>query len=196
MLGAASSQLSTLPVTDHGLDAVRSTLKQMVAIARRYRADVTTIDAASSLIRACGIADVRSQKLSVINCIQNAVRDHIVYVPDPNEVEMLQTPPRTLSRGMGDCDDKSILVATLLETLGFSTEFLAVGGVGDGWGNDCADTDTPPYSHVLAAVQYGPKIGKLPSFLDGWLTLETIVPGAPPGYFPPGVRVIMPARVS
>ncbi len=195
MLGTVS-RLETLPLTNNGIDAVRETLRKMVAIIRKYSSDVTTINAASSIIAAAGVQDVRGERYQVIRAIQNWVRDNIVYVPDPRLHEMLQTPPRTLSRMMGDCDDKTILVCTLLETLGFKTELLAVGGSGSGWCTACsASGELPPYSHVLGAVQYGPKTGRKPPFLDGWLTLETIVPGAGPGWFPPGTRVIMPARV-
>ncbi len=110
---------------------------------------------------------------------------------------MLQTPPATLARGYGDCDDKAILTAALLRTLGFETEFLAVGGTGKGWQTECSATPgtLPEYSHVLAAVRYGRITHRKPVFLDGWLPLETIVPGVGPGWWPPGVRVIMPAHV-
>jgi transglutaminase-like putative cysteine protease len=192
----AVSKLETLPLTNNGIDAVRETLRKMVAIIRKYSSDVTTINAASAIIAAAGVRDVRGQRYQVIRSIQNWVRDHIVYVPDPRLHEMLQTPPRTLTRGMGDCDDKTILVCTLLETLGFQTELLAVGGSGGGWSASCAPPgELPEYSHVLGAVRYGPTTRRKPAFLDGWLTLETIIPGAGPGYLPPGVRVIMPARV-
>lgn len=193
---AVQSQIENLPLTNNGIDAVRATLRKMVAIIRKYSSDVTTINAASAIIHQAGITDVRNSRYKAIKAIQNWVRDNIAYVPDPRLHEMLQTPPRTLQRGMGDCDDKTILVCAMLEALGFETELLAVGGNGQGWSVTCAPPgELPEYSHVLGAVRYGPITGRRPPFLDGWLTLETIVPGAGPGYFPPGVRVIMPARV-
>ena len=42
-----------------------------------------------------------------------------------NGVETVQTPLRTLENEAGDCDDKSLLTATLLETFGFSTRALS-----------------------------------------------------------------------
>lgn len=195
MLGVIS-KIEPLPITDNGIDAVRVTLRKMVAIIRKYSSDVTTINAASGILSRAGITDVRNSRYQVIRAIQNWVRDNIAYVPDPRLHEMLQTPPRTLQRGMGDCDDKTILVCTMLEALGFQTELLAVGGSGQGWSSECAPPgELPEYSHVLGAVRYGPLTYRKPPFLDGWLTLETIVAGAGPGYFPSGVRVIMPARV-
>lgn len=195
MLGI-TSRLETLPAGDHGLAAVRDTLRRMVAIARKYATDETTDRAATAIIKDAGITDVRAQRYQTIKAIQNWVRDRIGYAPDPLGTEMLQTPPATLKRGYGDCDDKSILVATMLRYLGFETEFLGVGGTGQGWQTACGSPgELPEYSHVLAAVRYGPTTGRKPPFLDGWLALETIVPGVGPGWFPRGVRVIMPAHV-
>lgn len=195
MLGI-TSHVEPLPLTDNGIDAIRVTLRKMVAIIRKYSSDTTTIETARGIISHAGITDVRMNRYKTIRAIQNWVRDNISYVPDPRLYEMLQTPPQTLHIGTGDCDDKTILVCALLETLGFDTELLAVGGTGQGWAPTCGPPGSvPEYSHVLGAVRYGPLTGRKPPFLDGWLTLETIVPGAGPGYFPAGVRVIMPARI-
>lgn len=195
-----SSRLETL--SNDPIEAVRETLRKMVAIARKYSADLTTINAATIIITNSGIEDTRRQRYQCIKAIQNWVRDQINYASDPLYTEMIQTPPATLNRGWGDCDDKAILVATLLTTLGFECEFLAVGGTGPEWDSSPIDENgfydpsaIPDYSHVLAACRHGPRNGRRPSFLDGWLALETIVPAAGPGWFPSGTRVIMPARI-
>lgn len=197
--GGTTVLVNTLPVTDGGLDAVRATLDYMVRLIRKYRSDQTTAETARAIIRAGGITDQRDQRRQVITLLQNWVRDHIVYVYDPTDTEWIQTPPKTLSLGTGDCDDKITLLLALLESVGYNTELLAVGGDGKGWDPTCAPPAPgmlPAYSHVLGAVRHGPVTGRLPDFLDGWLTLETIVKGAGPGFKPPGVRVIMPRRVS
>lgn len=195
----ATHQIESLPLTDGGLDAVRATLDKMRSIIRKYRTDVTTGRTARQILVACGLQDGRNRK-QVITCLQNWVRDRIIYVYDPNGAEWLQTPPETLSIGTGDCDDKVLLLLSLLESVGIDTELLAVGGRGSGWqsdpGNLLDPSQPPPYSHVLGAARCGPLTGRLPPFLDGWLTLETIVPGAQPGYKPPGIRVLMPWRVD
>jgi len=194
---AAPALLGTLPVTDDGVDAVRETLRTMVAIVRKYKSDAGTINVARQIIRSSGITDTRKQKLQTIQAIQSFVRDHIVYVADPRGIELLQTPPQTLKLGTGDCDDKAILTATLLETLGFTLRFLAVGGNGKEWsngGDDWDSMDLPPYSHVLAQVQYA---GAPYSNLWGgqWMCLETIVPGANAGWCPSGIQVMMVAHI-
>lgn len=183
---AAPSITDTLPADD--TSAVKATLKQMVAIVRKYKADATTINAARMILTSAGIKDFRSQKSQGIAALQHWVRDNIVYVADPRGVELLQTPPRTLQLQTGDCDDKSILLAALLETVGCATRFMAVGGTGAEWSNDGDDWDAmgdPPYSHVLPQVRMG----------NSWLCLETIVASAEPGWCPPGIEIMMVAHI-
>lgn len=193
-------QLESLPVTDGGLDAVRATLRKMAAVIRKYSSDVTTGTLARQLCTGAGVTDQRQSRRLCINILQAFVRDHIAYFFDPLYTEQLQTPPYTLSVGTGDCDDKTILLIAMLSSIGYDTELLAVGGVGQGWqaspGNPVDPSQPPPFSHVLGAVRCGPlRGGNLPPFLDGWLTLETIVPGVGPGWRAPGIRVIMPFHI-
>jgi len=54
------------------------------------------------------------------------VRDRIRYVRDVRGVETLQQPERTLTFRQGDCDDKSILLAALLQSIGHPARFHAV----------------------------------------------------------------------
>lgn len=191
--------MESLPVTDGGLDAVRATLKKMAAIIRKYSSDASTLNAARSICVSAGVTDQRQARKRCIQLLQNWVRDHIAYFYDPRDTELLQTPPQTLHIGTGDCDDKTILLLAMLQSIGYDTELLAVGGTGQGWdpaGYNPIDPSLPPaFSHVLGAVRCGPLNGRLPPFLDGWLTLETIVAGVQPGYKPAGVRVIMPWRI-
>lgn len=184
---AQAPQISdTLPENDS--DAVKATLKMMVAIARKYKRDATTINAARMILTQAGISDFRCEKPSGIRALQHWVRDHIVYVPDPRGVELLQTPPQTLKLMTGDCDDKAILLATMLESVNCAARFMAVGGTGAEWSNDGEDwgsmTD-PPYSHVLPQVRMG----------NSWLCLETIVPNAEPGWCPRGIQIMMYAHI-
>lgn len=92
------------------------------------------------------------------------VRDEIRYVKDPVNVELVTTPEKTLELRAGDCDDKSVLLAALLESIGHPARFLAIGLNGG------------PFSHVLVQTKIGPE----------WVSAETIVPVAL-GWHPRGV---------
>jgi hypothetical protein len=47
------------------------------------------------------------------------VRDNISYVADPLDSEYIQLPEETLNNGGGDCDDQSVLLASMLMCIGF-----------------------------------------------------------------------------
>jgi hypothetical protein len=53
-------------------------------------------------------------------------RDQIRYVRDIRSVEVLQMPVWTLKLGAGDCDDKSMLLAAMLASIGYRVRFIAV----------------------------------------------------------------------
>ncbi len=54
------------------------------------------------------------------------VRDQIRYVRDTDGIELLHDPVTLLQIGAGDCDDKAILLASLLGSIGHATRFIAV----------------------------------------------------------------------
>jgi transglutaminase-like putative cysteine protease len=89
-----------------------------------------------------------------ISRIHDFVKHHIRYVKDIRGVETLQLPEVTLEIGAGDCDDKSVLAASLLESIGHPTRFVAMGFLPN------------HYSHVTVQT----RIGK------NWRTVETTEP--------------------
>jgi len=107
-----------------------------------------------------------------VAAIHNFVQNHIRYVRDVRGVETLQEPQVTLDVGSGDCDDKSILAASLLEAIGHPTRFVAMGFLP---GNYC---------HVTVQTRIGPN----------WRTVETTEP-VQLGWVPPGLRNVMVRHV-
>ena len=99
-----------------------------------------------------------------VNAIFTWVRDHIRYVRDIHGVETVQTPLVTMELGTGDCDDKSTLLATLLETIGHPTRFVAVGFSAPG-----------KYSHVYVETRIG----------DRWYPLDATLIDQPIGSVAP-----------
>lgn len=97
-----------------------------------------------------------------VDTLHAFVRDEIRYVQDPVGYELVATPLKTLDYAQGDCDDKSTLLAAMLESIGHPAQFVIVGVRGG------------PFSHVLVETRIG----------DAWQALETIIP-KPRGWFPP-----------
>lgn len=107
----------------------------------------------------------QKDNLEEIKTLHAFVRDRIRYVKDIKGVETLHTPEKILQNKAGDCDDKTVLLSSLLESLGFATRMTALGfapPVKDYFGKLQAKN----YSHVLPEVLLAGK----------WLPLETTEP--------------------
>lgn len=85
---------------------------------------------------------------------------------DPVNVERIQTADKTLELAAGDCDDKSILLASMLEALGHPTRFMAIG------------FEPNVFTHVYVETKIG----------NDWIPLETTEP-VPMGWEPDPSRI-------
>lgn len=172
-------RLGSIPSGEAG---VAATLEIMVKLVLQYRSNPVVRVTAQSLVKDCPNRD----RVCQIKAIHAFVRDRIKYLPDVRDVETIQTPDYTLRMGSGDCDDQSVLVASLVESVGMQARFLAIAVGGGG------------FSHVSSQVLLGTR----------WVNLETIVPTLPQawnslpagtptpiGWFPPDATRVMPARV-
>lgn len=143
-----------------GAAGVRATLRAMAKIARDYKKNPAIRELALRLTR-----DLPPKKWAAEAArIHAFVRDEIRYIKDIAGVETLQTPIQTLRIGQGDCDDKSILTAALLLSIGHPVLFMAVG------------FHKGQYSHVLPFTKIAGK----------WFALETTEPW-PMGKIPPKI---------
>ena len=69
------------------------------------------------------------------------MQDNVQYVRDVRGVETLATPIKTLETMQGDCDDQAVLLASLLESIGHPTRFVAM-----------AQTALGPFVHVFTEM--------------------------------------------
>lgn len=89
-----------------------------------------------------------------VKALHKFVRDNVRYIKDVNGVETLHTVPVILQNMQGDCDDKAILLASMLETIGHPARFVA-GGRQPG-----------KFSHVWVDARIN----------NRWIGLETTMP--------------------
>lgn len=141
---------TTFGVLPSGADGIRQTLKIMVALNRTWKKDPGIRQLACELVRELPQGDSSAE----VRALQSFVRDHIRYTNDIAGVETLQTPRVTLESGVGDCDDKSLLLSSLLSSIGRPNRFVAIGLNGG------------PLSHVTVEVRLGAR--------QNWYMLETI----------------------
>jgi len=140
------------------------TVKTMISLAVRVAPNVRSL--AVTLAKRFPAGDFKQARR-----LYEYVRDEINYVHDPRGIEEVQPPETTLKLGGGDCDDKAVLLAALLISIGFETCFFV------------ADTDNDKHpDHVYAGV-YLPEAPELykpfphGSLLDGrslhnWIPLD------------------------
>lgn len=149
-----------------GVAGVRATLKIMSALVKSGKKNPYVRAKALALTQGLKQKD----KLGEIHALWNFVKNNIRYVRDINGVETIHTPEQILRQESGDCDDKSLLLASLLESIGHPSAFWAIG------------TKSPNrFSHVMAMTRIGSK---------RWLPLET-TENVPFLWRPPVVRASM-----
>ncbi len=108
-----------------GAAGTRATLDLMRRLVRQYKKSLPIRQLAFAIIdRVRG----RGHKnfLAQIRAVHAYVRDNIQFVKDITGVETLATPIKTLEHRKGDCDDQAVLLASLLESIGHPTRFVAV----------------------------------------------------------------------
>lgn len=149
-----------------GRPAVRRTLRIMRRMVRDAKRDPRLCSLALDLVR--WVPD--KEWLAEITQIFYYVRDNVRYVQDVADIETLRTPQKTLELMQGDCDDQSVLLATLLQCINHPARFVAVG----------FDPESDDLSHVFVQTRAG----------EGWISLDPTEPVAV-GWSPPGVTSVM-----
>jgi transglutaminase-like putative cysteine protease len=155
---------TTFGTLENGVPGIRETLHHMVRLQRQWKKDPGVRELAAQLVRTLPQGDTTAS----VKALHAFVRDCIRYTADIDMVETLQTPRATLELGIGDCDDKSLLLASMLGAIGIRSRFIAVG-----FGA------VERYTHVLVQVRLGSE-GK-------WYYLETIK-NVPAGWRPKGIK--------
>jgi transglutaminase-like putative cysteine protease len=146
-----------------------ATLRQMRRLARDGAKDAGVIQVASNLVRNLPQYD----RVGEITALHAFVRDAIRYTSDPLDTELVRTPRAILEMGVGDCDDKSILLSSLLRCIGHPSRYVAIELEG-----------LAGYSHVYVEAPIGRQ----------WVGLETIKP-VNVGWQPSGVTRRMVVHV-
>jgi hypothetical protein len=106
-----------------GKAGTRKTLQLMAALVRQGRENPAIRAQALALVSGLPQKDYLNECRRIHAFVLDAVR----YVRDPRGVETLHTAEQLLQQRTGDCDDKSILAASLLETIGHKTRLVAIG---------------------------------------------------------------------
>ena len=121
--------IDRLPLAD-GESGIFQTLAIMRRMVNHYKTDAGIRQAAIAVAFLTPAQD----ELAEIEAIYCFVRDHIRYTKDVWGIETLATPDKTLQTRVGDCDDMTVLLGAMLESVGYPTRFVIEGyAEGAGW---------------------------------------------------------------
>lgn len=121
--GSAQGMAGLVCETPNGIAGIRQTLRAMSAIAARGKVHPSIRARAVELCSGLSPKDWRGEAESIYRWVRDSVR----YVRDVAGVETLHSAELILRNMSGDCDDKSILLAALLGSVGARTMFVACG---------------------------------------------------------------------
>jgi transglutaminase-like putative cysteine protease len=157
-----------------GAAGTRATLKQMRELVRRGKDTQELRHLANSICMAAQVPakDWRGELAAIFDYVQTNIR----YSQDPSDIETIQGARETLQLGYGDCDDFSVLIATLAECLGHPCCLVALGFQQPG-----------TYEHVMTMCSGAGE--------DCWVGMDA-TEARPLGWFPKGVICEMVAPVS
>lgn len=159
-LGSPSLTRATLGTIPEGEAGAKQTMTQMRQLVRNAVRDPSQ-KIRETALQIIGNAGSTSGFVDQVRRLQQWVQTNIRYIYDPPDVELVQTPQYTLQQRAGDCDDQSVLLASMLQATGHPVQFVAVGLSGQ------------PLSHVMVQTLVGKQ----------WLGAETILP-KPLGWMP------------
>jgi transglutaminase-like putative cysteine protease len=152
-----------------GGDVSYNTLLDMKKIINDSIKNYDVIETARKIVQYVNPKDY----LGEAEAIYDFVRDHSRYVRDPVGLEHIQTPLVAIAKWhkndifFGDCDDYSVLLLSLLKSIGFPVKLIAA-----------SYKPSKELAHVYGATN----VKGL-----GWLTVEGIKSGVPLGWEAPGV---------
>ncbi len=144
-----------------GVAGIEATLAAMGQIVREYRRNPEVRNVALDIITLVPSKDYAAEANAIFRYVQSEIR----YTQDPDGVEWVQTPDKTMQFGHGDCDDMATLLASLLASIGKPTRFVAAGFYGG------------PIEHVWTEVKIG----------NRWFAMDPTELTAEFGWKPPGI---------
>lgn len=107
-----------------------------------------------------------------IEALFDTVIKNVRYTLDPDDLELFQSPSRTLQMGIGDCDDMVILLGALLRGAGYPCRIKVIGMAGSN-----------EFSHVYLLA------GVPPARPTRWVALDPSREDHKPGWEYPAAKV-------
>lgn len=151
-------EIKQIPFGDAGTDA---TVREMEKMIRDGVKDPLIRETAIGIVRGLPGKDYLGEIFRIYNWVKQNVR----FTRDPVSLELLQSAARSLKGKVGDCDDYTVLLSALLQSLGHATRIKTIA------------TRASEYHHVYPEVRVG----------EQWIPLDATQKQASPGWEPPDI---------
>lgn len=119
-----------------GIRFTESTVRTVARLANEHRGTWPIRKMATSAVQLARVPDKDTR--GELEAIYDFVTRRVRYTKDPTRLEWVQSPTRTLSEGVGDCDDIACCVGALAGSIGIPVRYV-IGGPAPG-----------AYSHIWA----------------------------------------------
>lgn len=157
-----------------GENAAHNTIDEMIKIIKESSNNPEVRNAAEHIIKNCQPRNTVAEA----SAIYYFVRDHLRYVGDNVDLEYLQTPPMLLTKiktndaPSGDCDDFTMLCASLLRSIGIPVRIRIA-----------AYTSNGEWSHVFPQAYISRRnTGLGTPELKTWISVDAIHDDKPFGW--------------
>lgn len=111
-----------IPSGDAGADVTARALRQLIEFGKR---DPRIRSTAVSILKSSDVPPY--DRWAEVRALHGWVQKNVRYVQDPYQIEYVQTPDVMLSTLAGDCDDYTVLLGALLESVGYPIDIKIVG---------------------------------------------------------------------
>jgi transglutaminase-like putative cysteine protease len=125
----AARQLGQLKIETHEVHSIEERLRYVLKMIKKGRADPRMRKLAVTIVsKKCGDGWCTAEKdpLAELKAIFDYVRENVRYVKDPVDKDLFQHPFRTLQFHAGDCDCYTILIACLVQQIGYPVRMRVV----------------------------------------------------------------------
>jgi hypothetical protein len=177
MQGESRLDGTVIPINGWIWQSDRARVKRLRELAKRYGGDPhMRFFVVNTVLKPAGVEqrDYPAQAAALLRWVQ----ENIYYTNEPDE--QVQSPWRTIKERTGDCDDSSVLLASMAESIRLPWKFALAGKNRQGklvrWieGNPCPWG--VQYAHIYVVLGWPPFAPSV------WASAEQTVRGAPLGY--------------
>lgn len=137
------------------VDSVEDRIEQIANLIDEGKEDVSIRQLTTDLIRRGQVRERDYQ--GELGAVFKYVRSNVRYIHDPHELDTYQRARRTVEMKAGDCDDMTILIGAMTQTIGYPLRLKVVAFEGD------------EYEHIY------PLAGVPPASPRRWISMDATV---------------------